>query len=96
MLERYKNTAQSSLPVLVEKFYPTEARTISVSWMCDIGRFGAVSRTMCMGYMANNMAWTRIFAILDIPADVMTVCMLIKNISENFVQHSKAVSGLAE
>lgn len=54
-----QNTAQSSLPVLAAKFYPTEARTKGVSWMCGIGRFGAVAGTMCMGYMANNnLAWT--------------------------------------
>jgi AAHS family 4-hydroxybenzoate transporter-like MFS transporter len=92
-----QNTAQSSLPVLAAKFYPTEARTTGVSWMCGIGRFGAVAGTMCMGYMANNnMTWTQIFAILAIPAVIMTVCMLIKNISENLVQDSKAVSNLAE
>lgn len=92
-----QNTAQSSLPVLAAKFYPTEARTTGVSWMCGIGRFGAVAGTMCMGYMANNnMTWTQIFTILAIPAVVMTVTMLIKNISENLVQDSKAVSNLAE
>ncbi|WP_205683553.1 MFS transporter [Acinetobacter sp. SA01] len=79
-----QNTAQSSLPVLAAKFYPTEARTTGVSWMCGIGRFGAVVGTLCMGYMANNnMAWTQIFTVLAIPAVVMTVCMLIKNIAEN-------------
>lgn len=92
-----QNTAQSSLPVLAAKFYPTEARTTGVSWMCGIGRFGAVAGAVCMDYMVNNnVAWTKIFAILAIPAAVMTVCMWIKNISENFVRHSKAVSDLAE
>lgn len=92
-----QNTAQSSLPVLAAKFYPTEARTTGVSWMCGIGRFGAVAGTMCMGYMANNhMAWTQIFMILAIPAVVMTVCMLIKNIAENVVEDRNTSADFAK
>jgi AAHS family 4-hydroxybenzoate transporter-like MFS transporter len=78
-----QNTAQSSLPVLAAKFYPTAVRTTGVSWMCGIGRFGAVAGTMCMGYLVNhNIGWSQIFTILAIPAAVMTLCMLIKNMSE--------------
>lgn len=78
-----QNTAQSSLPVLAAKFYPTAVRTTGVSWMCGIGRFGAVAGTMCMGYLVNNnIGWSQIFTVLAIPAAVMTLCMLIKNMSE--------------
>lgn len=38
-----QNTTQSSLLDLAAKFYPTEARKTGVSWMCCVGRFGAVS-----------------------------------------------------
>lgn len=80
----FQNTAQSSLPVLAAKFYPTEARTTGVSWMCGIGRFGAVAGTMTMGYLANqNMPWQQIFMVLAVPAAVMTACMLIKNMAES-------------
>lgn len=94
----FQNTAQSSLPVLAAKFYPTEARTTGVSWMCGIGRFGAVAGTVCMGYMANqNLEWTQIFTVLAIPAVVMTVCMLLKNMSENIAcNNHHTVSDLAE
>lgn len=92
-----QNTAQSSLPVLAAKFYPTEARTTGVSWMCGIGRFGAVAGIMCMGYMANNnMPWTQIFTILAVPALVMTLCMFIKDITENFVGKSSKVTSLTK
>lgn len=75
-----QNTAQSSLPVLAAKFYPTAIRTTGVSWMCGVGRFGAVAGTMSMGYLVNSsMSWGLIFAVLAIPAVVMTVCMLLKN-----------------
>ena len=51
--------------------------------MYGIGRFGAVAGTMCMGYLVNNnIGWSQIFTILAIPAAVMTLCMLIKNMSE--------------
>ena len=88
-----QNTAQSSLPVLAAKYYPTEARTTGVSWMCGIGRFGAVAGTMFMGYMVNmQMPWSQIFILLAIPAVVMTLCILIKNMTEDFmVKKSKYV-----
>lgn len=80
----FQNTAQSSLPVLAAKFYPTESRTTGVSWMCGIGRFGAVAGTMTMGYLVNNnLSWQQTFIFLSIPAVVMTVCMLIKGFSES-------------
>lgn len=86
----FQNTAQSSLPVLAAKFYPTEARTTGVSLMCGIGRFGAVGGTVAMGLMVNNnLNWTQIFAVLAIPAVVMTICMILKNIAENMLSAEK-------
>ncbi|WP_165381173.1 hypothetical protein [Acinetobacter bouvetii] len=36
-----------------------------------------------MGYLVNNnIGWSQIFTILAMPAAVMTLCMLIKNMSE--------------
>ena len=87
-----QNTAQSSLPVLAAQFYPTAVRTTGVSWMCGIGRFGAVAGTMLMGYLVNqNLQWSQIFSILAIPAIVMSLSMLLKNYSE-----AKAFKGVPE
>jgi AAHS family 4-hydroxybenzoate transporter-like MFS transporter len=78
-----QNTAQSSLPVLIAKFYPAAVCTTGASWMYVIGRFSVVVGTTCMGYLVNNnIGWSQIFTILAMPAAVMTLCMLIKNMSE--------------
>lgn len=75
-----QNTAQSSLPVLAAQFYSTAARTTGVSWMCGIGRFGAVAGTMLMGLLVEQqLNITDIFTIMAIPAIVMTFCLLLKN-----------------
>lgn len=75
-----QNTAQSSLPVLAAQFYPTAARTTGVSWMCGIGRFGAVAGTMLMGVLVEKqLNFTDIFTIISIPAVIMTCCLLLKN-----------------
>lgn len=51
-------------------------------WLMDHFN-GNVAGTMCMGYLVNNnIGWSQIFTILVMPAAVMTLCMLIKNISE--------------
>ncbi len=82
-----QNTAQSSLPVLAANFYPTIARSTGVAWMCGIGRFGAVAGTTLMGILVSHqLSFTEIFTVLSIPAIVMTLCLLIKNL---FFQENK-------
>ncbi|MFH7765077.1 hypothetical protein ACE01R_03470 [Acinetobacter sp. BSP-28] len=44
----------------------------------------------------NNMAWTQIFMVLAIPAVVMTVCMLIKNIAENVAEDRNTSADFAK
>ncbi|ATD65412.1 MFS transporter [Neisseria weixii] len=74
-----QNTAQSSLPALAAKFYPTECRATGVSWMLGIGRFGAIAGTFLTGQLiAWKLDFVTIFVILAIPSLVMTVCLLLK------------------
>lgn len=75
----FQNTAQSSLPALAAKFYPTECRTTGVSWMLGIGRFGAIAGTFLTGQL---LAWkldlTTIFIILAVPSFIMSCCLMLK------------------
>ncbi|WP_416189151.1 MFS transporter [Neisseria sp. CCUG17229] len=74
-----QNTAQTSLPALAAKFYPTECRATGVSWMLGIGRFGAIAGTFLTGQLiAWKLDFVTIFVILAIPSLVMTVCLLLK------------------
>lgn len=74
-----QNTAQSSLPALAAKFYPTECRATGVSWMLGIGRFGAIAGTFLTGQLiAWKLDFVSIFVILAVPSLVMTVCLLLK------------------
>ncbi len=74
-----QNTAQSSLPALAAKFYPTECRATGVSWMLGIGRFGAIAGTFLTGQLiAWKLDFVSIFVILAVPSLVMTACLLLK------------------
>lgn len=73
------NTAQSSLPALAAKFYPTECRATGVSWMLGIGRFGAIAGTFLTGQLiAWKLDFVSIFIILAIPSLILSVCLLLK------------------
>lgn len=73
------NTAQSSLPALAAKFYPTECRATGVSWMLGIGRFGAIAGTFLTGQLiAWKLDFVTIFVILAIPSLILSVCLLLK------------------
>lgn len=75
----FQNTAQSSLPALAAKFYPTECRTTGVSWMLGIGRFGAIAGTFLTGQLlAWKLDFVTIFIILAIPSLLMTACLMLK------------------
>lgn len=74
-----QNTAQSSLPALAAKFYPTECRATGVSWMLGIGRFGAIAGTFLTGQLiAWKLDFVSIFIILAIPSLILSVCLLLK------------------
>ncbi len=74
-----QNTAQSSLPALAAKFYPTSCRTTGVSWMLGIGRFGAIAGTFLTGQLlAWQLDFVTIFIILAIPSLVLSACLLLK------------------
>lgn len=74
-----QNTAQSSLPALAAKFYPTECRATGVSWMLGIGRFGAIAGTFLTGQLvAWKLDFVSIFIILAIPSLILSVCLLAK------------------
>lgn len=75
----FQNTAQSSLPALAAKFYPTECRTTGVSWMLGIGRFGAIAGTFLTGQLlAWKLDFVTVFIILAIPSLLMTACLMLK------------------
>ncbi|WP_274585215.1 MFS transporter [Neisseria leonii] len=74
-----QNTAQSSLPALAAKFYPTGCRTTGVSWMLGIGRFGAIAGTFLTGQLvAWQLDFTAIFLILSVPSLLLSACLLLK------------------
>ncbi|STZ75998.1 MFS transporter [Bergeriella denitrificans] len=75
----FQNTAQSSLPALAAKFYPTECRTTGVSWMLGIGRFGAIAGTFLTGQLlAWQLDFVTIFIILALPSLLMVFCLMMK------------------
>lgn len=74
-----QNTAQSSLPALAAKFYPTECRATGVSWMLGIGRFGAIAGTFLTGQLiAWKLNFVSIFIILAVPSLILSICLLFK------------------
>lgn len=74
-----QNTAQSSLPALAAKFYPTECRATGVSWMLGIGRFGAIAGTFLTGQLiAWKLDFVTIFVILAIPSLILSAALLLK------------------
>lgn len=74
-----QNTAQTSLPALAAKFYPTECRATGVSWMLGIGRFGAIAGTFLTGQLiAWKLDFVTIFVILAVPSLILSVCLLLK------------------
>ncbi|OOR83295.1 MFS transporter [Moraxella canis] len=74
-----QNTAQSSLPALAAKFYPTECRATGVSWMLGIGRFGAIAGTFLTGQLlAWDLDFVTIFIILAIPSLILSLCLILK------------------
>ncbi|MEX7540279.1 MFS transporter, partial [Acinetobacter baumannii] len=75
------NGAQSSMPALSARFYPTQCRATGVSWMTGIGRFGAVFGAWIGAVLlGNDWSFTAILSLLLIPATAAAVAVFIKSI----------------
>ncbi|WP_445115825.1 MFS transporter [Acinetobacter sp. WZC-1] len=75
------NGAQSSMPVLSARFYPTQCRATGVAWMTGIGRFGAVFGAWIGAVLlGNNWSFTAILSLLLIPATAAAIAIFIKSI----------------
>lgn len=81
------NGAQSAMPSLSARFYPTQSRATGVAWMLGIGRFGAVLGAW-LGATFISLDWTfeEILSFLLFPAIAASLFVLIKS----YVTHSDA------
>ncbi|KAA8734460.1 MFS transporter [Acinetobacter qingfengensis] len=74
------NGAQSSMPVLSARFYPTQCRATGVAWMSGIGRFGAVFGAWIGAVLlGNHWSFTMILSMLLIPALCAAVAVFLKS-----------------
>ena len=75
------NGAQSSMPALSARFYPTQCRATGIAWMMGIGRFGAVFGAWIGAILlGNNWSFTAILSLLMIPAAAAAVAIFVKSI----------------
>jgi AAHS family 4-hydroxybenzoate transporter-like MFS transporter len=73
------NGAQSSMPVLSARFYPTQCRATGVAWMSGIGRFGAVFGAWIGAVLlGHEWSFSMILSLLLIPASCAALAVLIK------------------
>jgi AAHS family 4-hydroxybenzoate transporter-like MFS transporter len=81
------NGAQSAMPSLAARFYPTQGRATGVSWMLGIGRFGAILGAW-MGATLLGLGWNfeQVLTALVIPAALATAAVLVKGM----VSHADA------
>lgn len=81
------NGAQSAMPSLAARFYPTQGRATGVSWMLGIGRFGAILGAW-MGAALLGMGWNfeQVLTALVVPAAIATAAVVIKGL----VSHADA------
>jgi AAHS family 4-hydroxybenzoate transporter-like MFS transporter len=81
------NGAQSAMPSLAARFYPTQGRATGVSWMLGIGRFGAILGAW-MGATLLGLGWDfeQVLTALVIPAALATAAVFIKGM----VSHADA------
>ena len=81
------NGAQSAMPSLAARFYPTQGRATGVSWMLGIGRFGAILGAWA-GATLLGLGWNfeQVLTALVIPAALAAVAVLIKGM----VSHADA------
>jgi len=81
------NGAQSAMPSLAARFYPTQARATGVSWMLGIGRFGAILGAWS-GATLLGLGWNfeQVLTALLVPAALATLGVIIKGL----VSHADA------
>ncbi|MCE5986032.1 MFS transporter [Pseudomonas sp. 5FOS] len=81
------NGAQSAMPSLAARFYPTQSRATGVSWMLGIGRFGAILGAWS-GATLLGLGWTfeQVLTALLVPAGLATVGVIVKGL----VSHADA------
>lgn len=81
------NGAQSAMPSLAARFYPTQGRATGVSWMLGIGRFGAILGAW-IGATLLGLGWNfeQVLTALVVPAAVASVAVVIKGL----VSHADA------
>ncbi|MCO7566348.1 MFS transporter [Pseudomonas sp. S 311-6] len=73
------NGAQSAMPSLAARFYPTQGRATGVSWMLGIGRFGAILGAWS-GATLLGLGWNfeQVLTALLVPAALATVGVIVK------------------
>ena len=75
------NGAQSSMPALSARFYPTQCRATGVAWMSGIGRFGAVFGAWIGAVLlGQNWSFTAILSMLLIPATAAAISIFVKSL----------------
>ncbi|MEB3766412.1 MFS transporter [Acinetobacter sp. MD2] len=75
------NGAQSSMPVLSARFYPTQCRATGVAWMSGIGRFGAVFGAWIGAVLlGNGWSFSMILSMLIIPASAAAIAIFVKSV----------------
>lgn len=81
------NGAQSAMPALSARFYPTQCRATGVAWMSGIGRFGAVFGAWIGAVLlGNDWSFSAILSLLLIPATAAAFAIFIKS----YVAHTDA------
>lgn len=75
------NGAQSAMPSLAARFYPTQGRATGVSWMLGVGRFGAILGAW-MGATLLGRGWNfeQVLTALVVPAAIATTAILLKGL----------------
>jgi len=73
------NGAQSAMPSLAARYYPTHVRATGVSWMLGIGRFGAVLGAW-LGAALLGLGWNfeQVLTVLIVPAVLAMTGVFIK------------------
>ena len=81
------NGAQSAMPSLAARFYPTQGRATGVSWMLGMGRFGAILGAWS-GATLLGLGWNfeQVLTALLVPAGLATVGVIVKGL----VSHADA------
>ncbi|APF00440.1 MFS transporter [Pseudomonas putida] len=81
------NGAQSAMPSLAARFYPTQGRATGVSWMLGIGRFGAILGAWS-GATLLGLGWNfeQVLTALLVPAALAAVGVIVKGL----VSHADA------